>query len=54
MTYEQFIQRVIDDLKAGRSDIQTDNNGQLIVYTGYFKHSGGTIQEQEEASIYDD
>lgn len=31
-----LIQAIITDLQNGLADIQTDNEGQLVLYTGYY------------------
>lgn len=45
MDHAQFVQKVIDDLQNGRCDIQTDNAGQLVIYTGYWEQKDESIEE---------
>ena len=45
ITQAEFIRQVIEALTNGDADIQTDNEGQLVIYTGIF--------EQEDATLAD-
>ena len=53
MTNAEFVQKVIKSLQDGTADIQTDNSGQLIVYTGFYEHNDSSVQETKDPS-YDD
>jgi len=50
MTREQAIQQIITDLQNESADIQTDNNGQLIVYSNLFVQSDDEdhVEENED------
>lgn len=39
MTREEALLKIIADLSKGEADIQTDNHGQLIIYTNLFYSS---------------
>ena len=54
MTNAEFVQRVIKSLQDGSADIQTDNSGQLIVYSQLFEHNDGTIHETVDPHYNDD
>ncbi len=53
MTNVEFVQKVIKSLQDGSADIQTDNIGHLIIYTGFFEQKDSSIQETEDPE-YDD
>jgi hypothetical protein len=41
----EFIRQVIEALMNGASDEQTDNEGQIIIYTGMYEWSDGTVRD---------
>jgi hypothetical protein len=47
MTLAEAIQQIITDLQNGSADIQTDNNGQLIVYSCLFCQSDSDDHVEE-------
>jgi len=51
MTEEQFIAKVIRALEDGTADIQTDNEGQLIIYTGVWEQSDTSLEETPDPSF---
>lgn len=54
MTYQEFIQSVITDLQNGSADIQTDNQGQYIVYTNLFKQTDESVEEHPDPEWEDE
>lgn len=44
----QVIQLIIDKLQSDKADIQKDNNGQFIIYTGFFEHEDGSIHDEAD------
>jgi len=49
LTDYEVCQRIIKNFLAGRSDVQNDNHGQLIIYTGIFEWSDGSFHDDEES-----
>lgn len=55
MTQDQFLAQVAYDLEdRSMPDVQTDNCGQMVIYTGYFKWHDGTIRDEEDPDMQDD
>lgn len=48
ITNIEFQRQVIESLMDGSADIQTDNYGQLIIYTNIFEWTDGSLHEEEE------
>ena len=46
-----FINNLIESLKNRSVDISTDNNGQLIVYTGMYQWEDGSIHDRCEINL---
>jgi hypothetical protein len=53
MTREQAIQGIITDLLNGSADIQTDNQGQLIVYSNLFVQADESVEEYPDPECQD-
>jgi len=45
ITQAEFIRQVIEALTNGDADIQTDNEGQLVIYTGIFEQVDTTLSD---------
>jgi hypothetical protein len=41
-------------VRSGQADIQNDNSGQLVIYTGLFRWADGTVREEEDPTARDD
>jgi len=41
----EFIRQIIEALMNGASDEQTDNEGQIVIYTGMYEWCDGTIHD---------
>jgi len=41
----EFDRRVIESLVQGTADEQTDNEGQIIIYTGMYEWADGSIRD---------
>lgn len=54
LTREAFNKRVGYEVSEGQADVQTDNQGQLVIYTGLFQHGDGTIQDCPDPESEDD
>jgi hypothetical protein len=44
----EFDRRVIESLAQNASDEQTDNEGQIIIYTGMYEWLDGTIHDEPD------
>lgn len=49
-----FTQKLLRDLVVNKLDVQTDNHGQLIVYTGQFMWADGSVQSTPDPAFSDD
>ena len=54
MTNEEFIARVIESLENGTADIQTDNEGQLVIYTGVYEQADTSLSEKPDPNFSDE
>ena len=54
LTWDEFCHSVASDMNDGIADVQTDNSGQLIVYTNLFEWSDGSIRSEPDPSWDDD
>jgi len=45
ITRTEFIRQVIEALMNGASDEQTDNEGQIMIYTGMYEWTDGTVRD---------
>lgn len=48
MNYQQLIQSIITDLQNGSADVQTDNHGQVIIYSCLFQQADDSYEEYED------
>lgn len=54
LTREAFLERISYEISQDKSDIQTDGQGQLVIYTGLFQHLDGSIQDCPDPEGEDD
>lgn len=40
--------KIIGHVRSGQADIQYDNDGQLVIYTGLYRWADGTVREEED------
>ena len=49
LTPEEVIEKIVERVSDSHpGDLETDLHGQLLVYTGIFRHSDGTYHNEEE------
>lgn len=48
ITKAEYIRRVVDSLGDSDPDFETDNEGQIIIYTGMYKWEDDTIHDEPE------
>lgn len=49
----EFDRQVIESIVDGSADMQTDNEGQILIYTGMYRQKDGTISDSPDPS-YDE
>jgi hypothetical protein len=54
MDYNEWLEAFILDLRNGHADLQTDNEGQLVIYTNMYRHEDGTIHNVPENPSFED
>lgn len=54
ITNAEFIERVCKSLRDGTADIQYDNEGQVIIYTGFYEQSDTTLAMEPNPGWNDD
>ena len=52
ITKVEFDRRVIESLTQGHADEQTDNEGQIVIYTGMYEWSDGSIHDEPDPDQY--
>jgi hypothetical protein len=48
LTKTEFDRQVIESLVQDHADIQTDNEGQLLIYTGLYEWCDGSIHNEPD------
>lgn len=51
LTVQEQKNRIIGHVRAGTADIQNDNSGQLVIYTGLFRWADGSVREEEDPTV---
>lgn len=46
ISQKEYEQRIRDALDNGELDEETDNEGQIVIYTGVFEWSDGTLHDE--------
>lgn len=49
---EEFRKQICEAIMNGMADVQTDLQGQLVIYTGMFEHNDTTIHTEEDPAFY--
>lgn len=53
ITESEYVDELVNGAKCGTLDEQTDNHGQVIIYTGFFQWSDGSIRREMEPNHQD-
>jgi hypothetical protein len=51
ITQAEFIRQVIEALTNGDADIKTDNEGQLVIFTGVFEQADTTLSDEPDPNF---
>jgi len=46
ITQAEFVRQVIEALTNGGADIQTDGQGQLVIYTGIYEQADSSLADE--------
>lgn len=54
LTEDAFGNALLESIRQGRINSETDNHGQIVLYTNWFRWMDGTIRNQKDPEYNDD